>query len=156
MVRWYRLFKIIYPTSDNLYWFTRYATCSNSFSRHFYCGFISNDHTFITLLIRIIRSVIPIQLSVLGNPDFRSSLCAEQPGKMNIKLRMYIRGIVNFLDINRDFVGQKLIFGRLFICRLESDWKGRWTSFSHLLQIMETLRRRTHKLIQLMPAKCVQ
>ena len=58
LVRWYYLLKITYPTTDNIYWFTRYATCSNSFFRHFYCGFISNDHTFITLLTRITRGVI--------------------------------------------------------------------------------------------------
>ena len=133
LVRWYCLFKIIYPTADNLYWSTRYATCFNSFFRHLYCGFITNDHTVITFITRITKSVILISVSVSGNPDFRSSLCAEQPGKMNIKLRMYIRRIVNLLDINKGFGGEHLIFGRLFICRLESDWKGRRTLLSHLL-----------------------
>ena len=59
-VRWFYLLNITYPTADNLYWFTRYTTCSNSFFRHFYRGFISNDYTFITFVIRITKGVILI------------------------------------------------------------------------------------------------
>ena len=59
-VRWFYLLNISYPTADNLYWFTRYTTCSSSFFRHFYRGFISNDYTFITFVIRITRGVILI------------------------------------------------------------------------------------------------
>ena len=47
LVRWYCLLKIIYPTTDNLYWFTRYATCSNSFFRHFYSGYISMKRSYL-------------------------------------------------------------------------------------------------------------
>ena len=32
-------------------------------------------------------------------------MCAEQPGEMNIKLRMYIGRIVNFLDTKKKFGG---------------------------------------------------
>ena len=90
--------QMILPIQNNL-------PNSSSFFRHLYCGFISNDRTVITFITRITKSVILISVSVSGNPDFRSSLCAEQPGKMNIKLRMYIRRIVNLLDINKGFGG---------------------------------------------------
>ena len=36
------------------------------------------------------KKLILKESSVSGFPDFRPSLCAKQPGEMDIRLRMYI------------------------------------------------------------------
>lgn len=99
----------------------------------------------------LMQNQILIQFSVLGFPDFRLSLCTRQPGKMDINLKMHLKQISKFLDINKDLSARWFIFRRVFIYRLESDWKERWTPFFHL-QTMNALQRKVRKLIQEMSA----
>ena len=62
-----------------------------------------------------------MDVSILGFPDFRSTLCEKQPGKNNIKICIY-RACSSSI-INKVQNAQQVRYCNLFIYRLESDSK---------------------------------